>query len=553
MTSKILFWEKWALQPDDTEEDQMYRFEIKDDPKIRQVLREFESKTIIKRIDFDDVHPENSSVKKWINSILNSNDDINEDIIEDLINTFRFSLYPRSKKKLDNIVGVLLLHDTMILLHTKKFDTLVESEERVFPAEVILSAKNVLRAAIIKDEDGKKTFSAFEYNRKMSKGHANFWQIPLDNVSWESIGTLSLYIDIDGFDLPITLPIESEQIDEMINNHNLSPTGKIRLGRIEGKITKVKVLRNEMGYNDFYDFHILKKEELDKHQKQFSKIISSDATQSILYSTFKPDYYEYSEDFAKLIKYTPSNEEIVIRKEHPRYSICYFTHSYPRVRPNPTIVTDMYHSIFNNHRLDLWHAGEHISEEPYILGNLRVYNELNIIHGALEFGNNLLNISQDLHSRKEKLILQYLLCEYWKKFSSCKHFPVIFDHINQTIIQKDIEFEFNFEAISATEQYLEYKSASQCSPKINRFVGDTLVPTIHSYIHEGNLSRYGIIYGVEDNGAISPIYHFKNDMVTDIQKKANELLINDGITIKAIPIPFKEEMILLVLLIPSAN
>jgi hypothetical protein len=42
-------------------------------------------------------------------------------------------------------------------------------------------------------------------------------------------------------------------------------------------------------------------------------------------------------------------------------------------------------------------------------------------------------------------------------------------------------------------------------------------------------------------------------MVTDIQKKANELLINDGITIKAIPIPFKEEMILLVLLIPSAN
>lgn len=554
MISKILFWEKWALQPDDPKDDLMHRFEIENDPKIRQVIREFESKTVIKRLDFDDVHPSNSSVKTWINKIFNSDSEVDEEVIQYLIDTFRFALYPRSKKKFDYIVGILLLHDTLILLHSKKIDTLVESDDRVFPAEVILSAKNVLRAAIIKDEDGKKTFSAFEYNRRLSKGHADFWQIAPDDVNWEALGNFSLSIDIDGFDLPISLSVNSDNLEDMVSNHNLTPTGKIHLGRIDGKVTKAKVLRNEMDFNDFYEFYVLHKENLNEHQNLFSKIIPTIDIQSHLHSGFDPQHYEYFEDFTSLMKYTANGEEQLIHKEHPRFSICYFTNIYPRIKPKSKMIDNIYQAIFNNHQLEVWHAGEHISNESYEFGSLKVYNELGIIPNALEFGNNMLNIVQDLHSRKERLILQYLLCEYWKNSSHCKHFPVIFDHITQSIIKKDIEFEFNVDAISATEQYLEYKSPADVSlKKKDHFVEDTLVPTVRSYLNNGTLSRYGIIYGVEDNGVINPIYHLQSDMVTTIQEKANEILRNEGVKIRAIPIPFNKEMILLILLVPAMN
>jgi hypothetical protein len=79
------------------------------------------------------------------------------------------------------------------------------------------------------------------------------------------------------------------------------------------------------------------------------------------------------------------------------------------------------------------------------------------------------------------------------------------------------------------------------------------VPTIHSYIKNGILSRYAIIYGIEDNGAIHPIYHLKNDMVTDIQITANEILKDDGIKVRTLSIPFNDQMLLLVLLVPPIN
>lgn len=552
MSSKIIFWEKWALQPEDPKDDLVRCFKIKEDPKIREVLREFESKNILKILDFDDVNPQNSSVKKWILKIFNSYPDVDENLIDDLINTFRFSLYPRSKKRYDYIVGILLLYDTLVLLHSKKMISLVESDERIFPAEEILSAKNVLRAAVIKDEDGKKVFSAFEHNRRWSRGHADFWQIRPDDVNWEALGTFVLYIDMEGFDLPIALPLDPEHLDKLAETSVLTATGKIRLGRAEGKVTKVKVLRKIMDFSEFYEFYMLRKENLSEHQNLFSRIIP-ETTQLDFDSTFNPseEYHEFVEDFAALMRYSVEGEALIIRKKHPRYSICYFTRSYPRIKPKYQMIYSIYQAIFENRRLELWHAGEQLSEDPVVLGSLMIYNDLAFSPQSLEFGTNLLNVIQDLRSRKERSILQYLLCEYWKNSSPCNHFPIIFDHIIQTILMKDLQHEFNTEVISATEQYVEYKSPADVDLKIKRFVEQTLVPTIKSYVKNGDQARYAILYGVEDNGAIRPIYRLKSDMVADIQNRANEILNGDGVRIRALSIPFNDEVILLVLLIPA--
>ena len=65
--AKLYFWEKWALKPEDEREDKISFYEVYDDPTIREVIRNLESKIIGKKLLFSEVSPKNSSVKKWIN------------------------------------------------------------------------------------------------------------------------------------------------------------------------------------------------------------------------------------------------------------------------------------------------------------------------------------------------------------------------------------------------------------------------------------------------------------------------------------------------------
>lgn len=64
------------------------------------------------------------------------------------------------------------------------------------------------------------------------------------------------------------------------------------------------------------------------------------------------------------------------------------------------------------------------------------------------------------------------------------------------------------------------------------------------------MARFSILYGIEDNGEIKPIYHLKNDQIADIEKMANRELSNEKIRVNIYPIPFKEGIVLAVFMIP---
>ena len=218
----IYFWEKSVLKPEDENDDIVNFYEIQEDPSIREVIRDLESKIIGKKILFADVSPKISSTKKWINDIRNSYPEQKNDVVENLLDTFRSSLYPRSKERYRLIVGLLLLKDVMLLVHCKKDPSLAEMKDNIYSVNLILHPKNVLRAAIIKNEEGETTFSAFEFSRKWSKGHAEFWGIDPEDVSWESLGNIVLNIELESFSLPVQLAIETENLDEMIKNDYIS-------------------------------------------------------------------------------------------------------------------------------------------------------------------------------------------------------------------------------------------------------------------------------------------------------------------------------------------
>jgi hypothetical protein len=546
--NKVYFWEKSASQPENDFEDKIIFHEIEDDSNIRGVIRNFESRIISEKLLFSNISPKNPSVKKWINNLMNTFPDKNEDVVEDLLNTFRTTLYNRSKERGKVIVGLLLMRDILLLVHCKKDPSLAEMNDEIYSANLILHPNNVRRTAIIKKEDQGTTFSAFEHSRKWSKGHAEFWNIEPENVSWESLGSILLNIEVESFPYPIQLPIEIEDLDRMIKDNEIPTTGKIKIGKEIGNIIEVNIFKKSMGFPEFYDFYVTYKEKLNEHKKKYGELVFPQALQNYEKNL---ETYQYEDDITKLFEIATEGKKLIHGKSHPRFIICFFTRDYPGIKPTHKLIHKLYQSIFENRSLDVWHAGEETSDNSIKIGNLNIHNRININKDTYDFSDKLLNIIQDAESRKKKAIIQYYFCEFWKKNLDNKNIKYMFDCIQKNIVS-ELEFEFKNDGLLDTEEILEFKSVSDVNPKPTKFVNEILIPTIKKYTETGKLSRLCILYGIEDNGEIKPIYHLKSDQVIPyIEEAANKKFLSENIQIAAHVIPFREGSILSVLIIPK--
>lgn len=543
---QLYFWEKPASKAIEDRYDRVSFHSVEDDPEIREVIRIFESRKMGKKLLFSDVSPRNPSVKKWINDVRFSYPKRKDDVVDDLLNAFRESLYPRSKEKYRLIVGLIVLNDVVLLLHCKKDPSLAEFKDRIYPVRLILHPKNVLRTAIIKSEDGKMTFSAFEYSRKWSKGHAEFWGIEPEDVSWESLGSVILFIGLIGFEYPILLPIEFKDLDQMMTQRRISPTGKITIGRQDGVITEVEVFRRRMNFSEFYSYYVLEKEKLEEHKREFKKLMDP---QLNLDHSYEKGKFRYEEDPKRVYELTSQGRKVIYSKEHPRYVVCFFAPKMPGIKPTDSLIREFYGGIFDNRIIEVWHAGRESSLEPLRLGCLRIFNKFDVCESLLEFSDHLLNIIQDVESRKARLLLQRLFCILWKENVRCDYHSFMFESILSSIIVPELEFEFKTPGIFSKEEYLEFKSSDKVNPKSKKFA-EELASTARNYVRNGELIRSCILYGIEENMKFKPLYHLANDQIAIIERIANEELSNDKIEVNLYPLPFKDGIILAVFLLP---
>ena len=199
----IYFWNKVATKPEDEKEDKLSFNEVEEDQNIRDVIRSLENKIIGNKRSLRDIKPDNPSIKKWIENIMASYPKKDGDRVDDLINEFRIALFTKSKEKEKFIVGILQLNDVLVIAHCKKDPSLAEMKDKVYSVKTVLHPKNIVRADIIRNEDGEFTLSAFEYSRKFSVGHAKFWGIEPEDIGWESIGSITLNIEMERFQYPI--------------------------------------------------------------------------------------------------------------------------------------------------------------------------------------------------------------------------------------------------------------------------------------------------------------------------------------------------------------
>ncbi|MEX0932910.1 MAG: hypothetical protein WDZ77_02315 [Candidatus Pacearchaeota archaeon] len=543
--AKIYFWEKLANQPEKEAEDILLSNEVEEDKSIRELIRSLEDKIIGKKRNLQDLSPENPSVKKWLNLVFSSYPDKKESEVEDIINEYRAVLNSRSREKEKFILAVLQLNDVFVIVHCKKGPSLAEVEDKVVSVQTILHSKNIVRADIIKKEEGILKLLAYEQSRKFSKGHAKFWGIEIEDIGWESLGNICLNIELDAISIPVQINLDNDQLKSMIDERKISHSGKIILGKEEGTISKVFVYGKALDYPKFYDFFVTETEKLDEYKKRFNLLIPSTEGLS---KFMKDDKYRYVEDENSVSEFKGNEEEVIIRKTHPRYNILFSTKYSPVIKPKQTLLIKINDAIFNNTRYEVYHAGEDASKESFRIGNLIIYNNLNLCHNFEELTSNFINKIQDAQSAKLKLSLKVSFCHLMQSCIKSKHFNYIFEYLLDSFLP-DIEYEFQkTDGLTTNEDILEFKSASAYNPKPTEFAKNTLVPTIKKYIDVDKLTRHCIIYGIEDDQTINPVYNFKSDMAVTIETTANNELKQDKILVNIHPIKYKEGNLLFVFL-----
>jgi len=542
--SKIFFWEKFATPSEDEVKDRIRFHEVDEDESIRDVIRGLEEKILGTKRDLSELKLSNPSVKKWVKDLLSSFPEKKEDTADYLINEFRAILNTRSREE-KFIVGILQLNDTIIIAHCKKDPSLAETKDKNYSVvQTVLFPKNIIRADILKNDNGHITLSAFEYTRKWSKGHADFWGIEPEDIGWESLGTIRLTVELEKFSHPLQIPLELEDINNMIKELNISSSGEIRIGEGVGKITKVNVYSQVMEYDKFYDFYITQKEHLNKYRQFFKSLTSSLA----FTETTPNDNFSYEESENQVYEISTDGLKTKITKEHPRFTICFFTKIYPGIRIKEDFLWKLYQGIFENKYMAIWHAGEDSTDEPFKAGSLNIFNKIKIPDDIICVANNLLNQLQDAESKKTRKILEYAYCTLIENNLSNKHLKHLFSSLKENLILHNIEFEFkSSDGINDKEHLIQFKSASDYNPKPNKFA-EEISTTIKKYLNNHNLP-YCIIYGIEDNTRVAPLYHIKSDMIFDIETNTNNHLADTMFKTIIQPIKYNEGSLIAVFII----
>jgi hypothetical protein len=543
--NNIYFWEKPAKPRDD--EDTLAFHEIPRNIEIREIIRNLEDKILGATRDFNEIKPSNPSIKTWIVDLIQHYPTKQEHTASHLINLYRSQLQTRSRERERFIIGLLQLEDIVVLIHSRKDLSLAEVEDRLEIVRTVLNTKNIIRADIVKRDLGKLTLSAFASSRRWSKGHASLWGIDPEDIGWDRLGEITLSIQLESFSRPLQMPLETDELSDMLGKAQISATGGIWIGREPGKIIKVSIYRKDMDFSSFYGWFITQTEKLESFQKKFNAIIKP---QKQLNDGWGETKYRYQEDMTDLYELTTGGQEHILTKENPRFTICFFTKDHPGIQPTHALTSKLYEAVFENRTLDVWHAGEQSALEAVEVGNLKLFNKLSIPQGVSSLAGGLLNQVQDANSKKAKCLLQYAFCELYSRNLPKGHFRFMFDFLVEDILRADLSHEFKHPGFLSKEGVLEFKSADDVDAKPSKFAKETLAPAISGYVKNGIVTRYCILYGIEDNGAVKPIIHLKSDQIGIIQATANAELGRSGVRATVEPIPCGEGRILSVFITP---
>ncbi|MHA1252738.1 MAG: hypothetical protein ACTSRP_22315 [Candidatus Helarchaeota archaeon] len=515
-------------------EDIIYSYHIKDMKIIQKVIDNLKKKKLGKKVSEDDLNPKNPSFIKWINLIFENLDRLEkiENTIEDIINEFRSFLRTRSKELGKYIVGLLVLNYSIIIFHCKKIESIAQVDQIIKGVDRLLDPQNVYRAIVIEKTDRCNYYYFFEHNHKLSRALANIFGIDYELIGFDILGTFKLVLNLENTNSPFKflLPLNLEDFDLLFENNEITRDGQFKLGNLKAKIDFVKIYgEKSIKFMEFYEKYILWRQNLNTHKRKFYNLIIPNSKIPYFFEHNKikiNNKFKYYEDANFVYKYLLNGQQKIYEKNHNKFTILFSTYCPPGIKPSDSLIHKIKNAIFDKiEQLEIWHAGlKLLKTEPIYFGNLVIYNNFPQLKNnitKIKLINSLIQNSTKYIDIRIKLLNQILISFMIQKIFENTHLEIIFTHIYEELLS-ELEFEFqnnNFKLTEHEDNLIEYKSASDYLKYKNpiNFAESRLIPTIKNK----GIPKI-IIYGIEDDGSIQPIYNLKSDMLAKIEDSVSQ-------------------------------
>jgi len=384
-----------------------------EDPKFKDDFAKKSKQGIIKvmqslpfdKLNFDELNI-SSNRKIWIESLLLKNDSNN---IKFLMNDFTDEMNTNMREK-NKYVILIVMKNELILVHTKLGEKSLSPKFKFF--DRMLDKDNIMRYVWFKKNDDN--INVLYYEKYQSKFFTNWLGINQKDLFYEFGGTNKFYLDLYGY--PLVLEIDDEDFEDndyfKFNNNTVTlkePAEGFKINHIQ---------RANKRYENIQDFekdHTSRRFNLKHHQEKYNDLMNS-------FIPLQNKIY----DCETCVK--SSNNKYYIPKVNTNLTILFCN---GKIDIDEDFLDSIILSILNNGEIELCHAGLKMTGIPIMIGNLKIYNNLNLnlSKPLIDYYNNtelssshkkefLYAIFHCLYQENQNNIYSYFLMKCTEEFSN---------------------------------------------------------------------------------------------------------------------------------------
>ncbi len=360
---------------------------------------------------------------RWISQALDAAEEMNETerrhtdighVAEDLAENFSDDMKTRAKSA-GKYVIIILGAGRLIICHSYTGQRALTTDMEVI--EELLSADNIDKYAdFTRTEDDEIVVS--HYDKYDTESFIDWLGIPDDEIIFDVKGEVKIYSEIgDGIETIFELS-RDDVVEKLINSDNYRLTRD--LFETPGPDTpnyRVDYIR--WGSRTYPNAEEFKQEVLTTHYKlQYYEEQFKDLQQD-LDASLRDRVVDKEE---KVIERTGDSEQIRVRKSHNEFNITFADkHINLGARWRKELATDV---LTRNTRFSVAHPGSPIVDEPYEIGSLRIYNEIEMNSEAISDLNDLVAAIEDLSTSNHGRLLRFVVFKILSEQASgaIKHF-----------------------------------------------------------------------------------------------------------------------------------
>lgn len=462
-----------------------------------------------------------SNPKEWIRELLTSNE-YNENISKYLLNSFSEEMNTNMRKQ-DKYVILILLKNRLILAHSTMGEKSINPDFKVF--ERLLDKDNIMRFVSFEYKDNEIKMEHFEKNK--SKFFREWLGIPERNLFYIFGGENKFYSEINGY--PLVIELKDEDIEKISQENSIKIENKtITFNNPLEKLEIKHITRQKKKYNNYNSFH--REYTSRRYHLQYYVDKYNELTHTMdIYMEKKifdyPDRVGTEDQTTNITKY---NDNILV----------FFCDN--RINLTEEFLNKFMVKLLNNEETCIFHAGTKIKEEPLIIGNLKILNELNI---------DICSPLIDYYNKNEfppfmnKLLIYGIFCCLIKSNDNTS-IKILFNEII-----KKLNDEIGIAGEIKEDKIIELKASSYIAGN-NKQIIENLTKDIPKKIRKSNFKFY--ILGYDEKGKqVDPLTSnkFDDNRIDTLTEKLKKELKIENILLNKVPID--ENSCILILLVKN--